>query len=421
MLRFVPPAGTPLKFAEILHSWGASISANGKGTEQLAVLAGHLGVRHILGVSSGRAALWLILKTLHRLRPGKSVVALPAYTCFSVAASVVRAGLKLCPVEMDPATLDFDSSGFDALPKDDLLCIVTSHLFGFVNDLSRCQEIAGQTGAFVIDNAAQALGAARDEKLAGTGGDVGIYSFGRGKALAAMGGGAIVTNSDELARVLRHEETQFRNSSPLHEARLLAELFAYSVFLRPHLYWIAESMPFLKLGITEFDPGFSVHGLQPLSRELIIRVFDRLEEANQIRRANAASVTRALDGCSTFSFPQPAPNCRPSMLRLPVIARDEGTRARAVTLLRQAGIGASPFYPSAICDIPGIERYLAGRNCHRKKAEHLSRTLFTLPVHPFVQQRDIERMVDILGALPVDSAAQNVACRKSFGEESLAR
>lgn len=414
MLRFVPPAGTPLELTEIVRAWSRSICASRKRKDSLATLSMRLGVRHILGASSGRAALWLVLKTLHRLRPDRNVVALPAYTCFSVAATVARAGLKLHPLEVDPGTLDVDTCGLETLPNDNLLCILTSNLFGFVNEVSRYETIARETGAFFVDNAAQALGAARAGRLAGTAGDVGIYSFGRGKALAALEGGAIVTNNDELAQALREEESQLRNSSPFHRPRLLVELFAYSVLLRPRLYWIAEGMPFLKLGTTEFDVGFPVRSLDSLAGELIVHLLDRLEEFNEIRRANAASITEALDQCGTLSFPQPARNCRPTMVRLPVIARDESTRTRALTRLRQAGVGASAFYPNAICDIPGIESCLASRNCHRKQAERLSRTLFTLPVHPLVQQRDIERIVDILGALQVERAPEEVGRQENL-------
>jgi perosamine synthetase len=414
MLRFVPPAGTPLEVTDILHAWRASLSARGKGKNPLESLRACLGIPHILGASSGRVALWLVLRTLHRLRPERNVVAIPAYTCFSVAASVARAGLKVHPLEMDPATLDVDTSAIENLPKDELLCVLTSNLFGFVSDASFYKKIASETGSFLVDNAAQAFGAVRAGKPAGTAGDVGIYSFGRGKPLAAIEGGAIVTNSDEIALALREELSQLRNSSSLRQARLLAELFAYSALLRPRLYWIAEGMPFLRLGTTEFDPGFPARSLHSLSGELIVHLLDRLEEINQIRIANAASITRSLDECGTLSFPQPATDCRPTMVRLPVIACDERTRTRAVTHLRQAGIGASAFYPSAICDIPGIERYLASGNCHRKKAERLSRTLFTLPVHPFVEQRDIERIVDILGALGVDREPEGVGCREGL-------
>ncbi len=399
MLRSIPPAGTPLEVPEILHAWRSSLSANGRGADHLTILARRLGVRHILGAGSGRAALWLLLQALHRLRPERAIVALPAYTCFSVAAAAVRAGLKLFPLEVNPEKLDCDFSGLDALPKESLLCVITSHLFGVVNDVSVAREKARQAGAFLIDNAAQALGAERDGYLAGTGGDAGIYSFGRGKALSALEGGAVVTNDDRVARALREEARELPDSSRLHSVQLFLELLAYSAFLRPRLYWVPNGLPFLNLGVTRFDPGFPVHSLPPLSRELIVNLLDRLDEVSRVRRANATRIVAALEGNRSVCFPRWPQDCRPAMVRLPVIARDEQMRQLALCRLTQAGIGASGFYPSAICDIPGIGAHMVNPSIHRKQAERLSRTLFTLPVHSYVERGDIERMIEILRSL----------------------
>jgi len=327
------------------------------------------------------------------------VVALPAYTCFSVPASVVRAGLKVQPVEVDPHTLDFDLSQLETLPDKKLLCIITSNLFGFVNDLPGIRKAAQAKGAFVLDDAAQALGATRNGQFAGTLGDVGLYSLGRGKAVAAMEGGLIVTNSEEIARIMQEEAKNLNLPSLTHGARLLLEMVVYSVLLRPSLYWIPNSLPFLKLGVTEFNPAFPTDELHSLCRALLPRLLDGLQEINEIRRANARAIAEALAGNPDFDFPRPAPSTHPTFVRLPVVARDKVTRERAVSRLRNAGIGASSFYPNAICDIEGIEPHMSVRDFHQKHAELLSQRLLTLPVNPFVRPQDLERMVDILTAL----------------------
>lgn len=397
MLRLVPPAGTPVRTGQIVRALGTALTG-GAGEESMDRLATRLGVRHVWGVSSGRAALWVVFRSLQRLRPDRNVVALPAYTCFSVAASIVRAGLKLLPLEMDPETLDFDRSRLEDLPGDKLLCILTSNLFGYVNDMANVHKAARKAGAFIVDNAAQALGASRDARFAGTGGDVGIYSLGRGKALSAMEGGLIVTNTEAISRALEQEAGNLQPAAPAHGAYLLFQLAAYSAFLRPSLYWIPDALPFLKLGTTEFDPQFAVHTLHPLSRELLLILLERLDTMNEIRRANAGRLIEALAGSRDFLVPQPAPGTRPTMVRLPVIARDAETRARAVNALRREGIGASPFYPRAICDIENIGAHMPGSAVHCERAEHLARTLFTVPVHALVGQQDTERMIGVLTA-----------------------
>jgi dTDP-4-amino-4,6-dideoxygalactose transaminase len=385
--------------AQILGALKIAFSSNGNTEECLAALAARLQGRSIFGVSSGRAALWLILKSLHRLRPDRDIVALPAYTCFSVPASIVRARLKLHPLEIDPETLDFDFSRLDSLPREKLLCILSSNLFGLVNDLSRIQEIARTKGAFLVDDAAQALGASRNSQPAGTLGDVGLYSLARGKTLASVGGGIIVTNSEEIARAIQSEVRSLPAASSAHAAWVLLQMLAYAAFLKPRLYWIPNSLPFLKLGVTEFVPNFPTASLSSFTRALLPQLMDRLEEINQVRQKNAIAIANGLSGNPYFTVPRLAPDCQPSYIRFPLIAKDVATRQWAVSHLRAAGIGASPFYPTAICDIAGIEPYMASGDFHRPQAEALSQTLLTLPTHPYVRPQDLSRMIDILNKL----------------------
>ena len=399
MLRFVPPAGAPLKITQILRA--LEVAGRGKGSAQecLTLVGGHLQVKYVFGASSGRAALWLILRSLQRLRPERDVVAVPAYTCFSVAASVVRTGLKIYPIEIDPHTLDFNFAQLDAVPGEKLLCIIPSNLFGLLNDLPRIRQAARAKDAFVLDDAAQALGATRNGQFAGTEGDVGLYSLGRGKAVTTIEGGLIVTNSEEIARLLEKEAQDLNPQSRIHGAGLLLKMLIYSVFLNPRLYWIPNSVPFLGLGVTEFDPAFKTAELPGLCRALLPSLFNELSEINLVRRSNATIIMRALAENSNFHCPSPVRDSHPTFVRLPVVARNKETAKLAVRRLRKAGIGAGASYPSAICDIPGIGGHMSVKSFHRSEAEFLSERLLTLPVHSSVGAQDLSRMADILNSV----------------------
>jgi perosamine synthetase len=399
MFRFVPPAGTPLKLTQVLHAFKVELSSNGSAKESLTSVASRLQMKYVFGASSGRAALWLVLKSFKRLAPERDVVALPAYTCFSVAAAVVRAGLKIHPVEIDPRTLDFDFRQLEALPEKKLLCIITSNLFGFVNDLPRIQKVAQSKEAFVLDDAAQAMSATRNGRLAGTVGDVGVFSLDRGKAVAAMEGGLIVTNSDQIADVLRVEAKHLDGPSSAHAAWLRLQMLIYPALLRPRLFWIPNSLPFLKLGTTEFNPAFPTEKLYTQCQALLPQLLEEVAGVNRVRQENAWAITQALEGNSTFEFPKPASDSEATFVRLPVIARDNPTRDLAIGRLREVGIGATAFYPSAICDIDGIQKHMSTPDFHRAAAEQLSQTLLTLPVHPFICAQDVRRMVSILSTL----------------------
>lgn len=399
MMRLVPPAGAPLEilhiFRAVLSSWFADASQE----MPLTALGPFFNSRYVFGISSGRAALWAILKALQKSRADRSVVVIPAYTCFSVPAAIVRAGLRIYPVDVNPETLDYDHVQLAALPAEGILCIITSNLFGLVNDTERIRSAARARGAALIDDAAQALGASRGGNLAGTVGDVGFFSFGRGKAMTTVEGGLIVTDSCEFGAPIQAEIEALPAPTAFHCASLLMKMLSYSVFVHPRLYWIPNSIPLLKLGVTEFQPDFIVADLPPFARALLPRLMQRLGAVNEVRRQNAAAIAKALENHPRLSLPRVARDCEPTYLRLPVIARDRATRDAAVFRMQRAGIGATPFYPSAICDIPGIAKHMATQDFHRPQAESLSQRLLTLPTHPYVRPGDLERMGNILNSL----------------------
>jgi dTDP-4-amino-4,6-dideoxygalactose transaminase len=254
-------------------------------------------------------------------------------------------------------------------------------------------------GAFVIDDAAQALGATRNGSFSGARGDVGLYSLARGKALGTVEGGVIVTNSPEIAQAVRLERNGLSGPSSAHAVWLFLQLLATSLFMDPRLYWIPNSLPCLKLGTTEFDPNFSTNRLSNMARALLPLVVERLQQINQIRRTNAGTLIRALEGNPNFYHAKPLTGSQPTYPRLPLVARTEVMRSQALERFRKARIGASPLYPSAICDIPGIAAHMASPDFHRPKAENLSRRLFTVPTHPLLTNQDLNCISQILNGL----------------------
>lgn len=412
MLRFVPPAGTPLRIADVLRGASAAAWSNNDFEPSFSCVGEGLRAHSAVATCSGRAALWLVLKALHRLRPDRNVVILPAYTCFTVPAAVVRAGLEPCPVDMDPTTLDFDFHELESVSPSGLLCILTSNLCGFPNDAERVCKIALAKDAFVVDDAAQALGAASNGRWAGMRGDAGIFSFGRGKALAAVEGGLAVASSEAVGAALELEAAGLPEPSSSHSVALLFQMLAYAAFLNPRLYWIPNSIPYLGLGSTEFSPDFPVSRMSSVATGLLARIIGKLGEINAGRVRNAASMSTGLAGHPQLTIPTPLSGSKPVYTRLPVIASDASTRDRAVAQLRAAGIGASPFYPAALCDIQELERHVARGFRHCPAAESLAERLFTLPTHAHVSESDINRTIKILSG--VDTPRERLSRRGLF-------
>ncbi len=407
-MRFVPPAGTAIPASALFRAWATGFWKRNAESAMLQDFADFSGAKHVFGFSSGRVALWCILKALQRLRPDRNVVAIPAYTCFSVAAATVRAELKILPLEMDPRTIDVDYGCLEALPAK-LLCIITANLFGRRSDTQRLLRVAHEKGAFLVDDLAQTMYSQWKTETANTRADVGFYSLGRGKPLPAGGGGIVTTDDVSISAAIADECSFLPDCSRLQEAFQLLKTSITTMFLPPRAYWIPNSLRFLRLGVTIFNPLFAATRLPRTSGVLLTELLPRLNEINGGRRKKTLLLASALRGNRFFWFPRNEIELEGSYIRFPVLAADRATRDRAVQCLRAAGVGATVMYPDAICDIADIRSHAAIENYHCLMAEQISERLFTLPTHSFVEEKDVSRIARILNRLGEELGATTIS------------
>ena len=388
--RLVAPAGAPLPAWSVLPS---VFQSGGGGLAEL--FAARLGVQNPFFVSSGRAALAVLFKALRRGSSRREVV-IPAYTCFSVPSAVARAGLTIRLCDVDPKTLDLDLNALGRLDLNKALCIVPSGLYGLPGDLVALEQIASTSGAFLVDDAAQCLGATKEGRACGSFGDAGFYSLGRGKGITTMGGGVLVTHRPDLAQRIAGTVRDLPRPSARAVGIAVASSLAYSAMLGPSRYWLLDHAPFLGLGISRFEPDFPITRLSAYQTRLAARLLPRLDSYNAIRRHHADQLRSGIEGVEGIEIPRPGEGTSPVYLRFPILARDEAHRSHLLRRLREAEIGASASYPTAIGDIPGIGSYLARRQEACPGARVIAGRILTLPTHPGVTPRDIEAMVSII-------------------------
>jgi hypothetical protein len=205
--RTMPPAAAPLGWLDLWHGIAGVFRPERLLRALEDGLREEFGVRHVFLVSSGKAALMVTLKALRSLSPRREVVT-PAYTCFSVPAAIVHAGLRPAPCDIDPSTFDFDHALLERTLTDDTLCVIAHHLFGVPSAIDRIRALCEAQHIFVVEDAAQAMGTESGGRKLGTLGDVGIFSLGRGKNITCGSGGIIVTNSDRIADAIALEYRQ---------------------------------------------------------------------------------------------------------------------------------------------------------------------------------------------------------------------
>jgi len=150
--RHVAPAGAPIRALDLIRAAGLALRGSEAGRALQREIARRFGVRHTFLTSTGRAGMTLLMRALGRAaaKPNpKDEVLVPAYTCYSVAASIVKAGLRPRLVDISPETLDFDREQLSSIDCSKVLAIVATVIILKVVDalvglrVSAEDEVAG--------------------------------------------------------------------------------------------------------------------------------------------------------------------------------------------------------------------------------------------------------------------------------------
>lgn len=315
------------------------------------------GRRYCVGVASGLDALRFALSANDVGRGDEVIV--PAMTFVATYEAVAQVGATPVPVDVrsDDAALDGDAVAPALTPRT--RAIVPVHLYGQMADMGKLQDIALRHDLLLIEDAAQAHAAARDDMRAGSCGHAAAFSFYPSKNLGAMGdAGALVTNDEDVAervRALReHGQTgSYRSEFVGYTARL--DTFQAIVLL---------------------------HKL-PL-----------LEVWNQLRRQAASSYREALEGVGDLRLPQEVLGAHHVWHLYTVRTADpDGLAAH----LRRWGIATGRHYPEPphLSGAFSSLGYCAGTF---PTAEAIGRETLSLPIYPGITTSQIERVAHAVQA-----------------------
>ena len=168
-----------------------------------AAIADYTACRYGIGVASGTDAILAALMA-EGIGRGDEVITTP-YTFFSTAGCIARVGATPVFVDIDQVTFNLDPSGIEERITNNTRAVIPVHLYGQMADMAGIMAIAKRHGLTIIEDAAQAIGAVRQDERAGSIGEYGCFSFFPSKNLGAAGdAGMVVTNdADRAATVSR--------------------------------------------------------------------------------------------------------------------------------------------------------------------------------------------------------------------------
>jgi dTDP-4-amino-4,6-dideoxygalactose transaminase len=165
-------------------------------------LAAYLGVRHVVGVANGTDAITIALRALG-VGPGDEVV-VPSFTFYASAEAIPHTGARPVFCDVDPETFCVTPETVERALTPATRAVICVDLFGRVAPVAALRELLEPRGIAILEDAAQAAGASRDGRCAGSLGDIATFSFFPSKNLFCLGdGGAIATDDDDLAEAVR--------------------------------------------------------------------------------------------------------------------------------------------------------------------------------------------------------------------------
>lgn len=335
-------------------------------------LQSYLGVRHALGASSGTAALHLAVLAAGVGR-GDEVITTPM-TWVSTANVILHAGARPVFVDVERDTLNIDARRIEEAITPRTKALLPVHFAGQPCDEDALVDLARAHRLALVEDAAHALGASHRGRAIGTIADATMFSFHPAKNLTTGEGGALVTDSDEIAA--RAKRLRFHGIEQTPESRFAGRGAA--------AYDVVEAG--FKYNFTDLQAAIGLHQLA------------RLEAMNARRRHLAALYREQLADVPHAAVLGTAPYAHEHAWHLMVVAlRVEAlsaTRDEVIAELRAEGVGAGlHFVP---LHLQTLYRPLAGDPARLAVASDAHRRILSLPLFPDMSEGDVAQVVDAL-------------------------
>jgi len=329
-------------------------------------------------LNSGTAALALAILTARQRRPDVAAprVILPAYGCPDLLAAAEYAGARATLVDIGANDPGYSLPALRAALTTDVVAVVAVNFLGVREGLREIRAMLSD-GTLLIEDDAQWF----PEPLEGRGleGDLVCISFGRGKPVSLLGGGALLARSSltvPATSILSSEDPG---------ALFPAKVRLFNALLRRRLFPIANRNPLVELGRTAFKPLAGIRALDPTRTRLIATNVDNYlknDLATQSRWSAAVA-----DATRVGSLEVDADRVG-RLLRYPVLCRNADDRRTLLESLRRAGLGATAMYRSWLPDVEGVTgRFDLSGPC--PGAQSFASRLLTLPINQQVTAQDI--------------------------------
>ncbi len=317
-------------------------------------LAAYVGVKHCITASSGTDTLLIAMMALG-IGPGDEVVTTP-FTFVATAEMIVLIGAKPVFVDIDPRTYNIDPTKIEAAVTPRTKAIMPVSLYGQCADLGAINAIAAKHGLPVIEDAAQSFGATYKGKKSCALSTIGSTSFFPSKPLGGYGdGGALFTNDDDLAKVMR-------------------EIRVHGQDRRYH------------------HPRIGINGrLDTLQAAILLVKLERFDWEVQQRQKVGARYTTMLSNNEKIVTPYIDPHNTSVYAQYSILVNNRDAVAKE---LSEQGIPTAIHYPVPLNRQVGYKQISGG--LETSISDNTANNIISLPISPDLSVSEQEKVVSVL-------------------------
>ena len=279
------------------------------------------------------------------------------FTFVATAEAIIRSGATPVFVDIDPDTFNILPGAIERAITKNTVGIIPVHLYGLPCQMDEILRIARETKLFVLEDAAQAFGAEFKGKKVGAMGKVGAFSFFPSKNLGGYGdGGLVATNSSAIATLVK--------------------------VLRDHGQKTKYNASYI---------GYNSR-LDSLQAAVLLAKFPYIDRFNNLRRKHAEKYNKSLAPIPQVTIPYTPRHCE-HVWHLYTIKVSSG-RNRLLNFLNDRGISARLYYPKLLSAMNAFGA--AKVKGELGNARKVSRQIITLPLDPFLKERELHYIVSTI-------------------------
>lgn len=315
-------------------------------------LAAYVGVKHCISVANGTDALQ-IAQMVYGIGPGDEVIT-SGFTYIATAETVALLGARPVYVDVCPKTYNLDPKKLEAAITPKTKAIIPVSLYGQCADFDAINSIAAKYDIPVIEDAAQSFGASYKGKKSCNLSTIACTSFFPSKPLGCYGdGGAIFTNDDQLARVMRQIARHGQDRRYHH----------------------------VRVGVNS--------RLDTLQAAILLPKLNILSEEIELRNQKASNYTRLLNDAGIHTTPFVEEHTISAWAQYTIRVKN---REEVQQKLKEAGIPTAVHYPIPLNKQPAV----AEISIQLPIGDEIAEDVLSLPIYPYLSEQEQQEVVEAL-------------------------